>query len=366
MSALPPRVQVCLARTSHRVIFVDLARALAVFFMIYGHTVAALLAPEYQRRHLVRRVAAPARASRRACSCMLGGFAFSLATRRHWASHIRDDARHQAPGCDGSPGSCSSATGCTCRSAGPGPRTSSRPGTGGRFHAVDVLQLIGVTLIGVQCLALVARARAPFMWPAVRAGDRPRVRLAAVLGNRLEPPLSPGLCALSLPVLGPGFPLLPAVPWSAFVLVGAGARANVPRGGAARTSEAFANRVLLVPGTPCCWRRATAQVAAAGGVRQRARSGCRWNSSSAPGHAWPSWAASPRRVGAWCACRGCSAPSRRNTGSLLRPPLRGLRVGVETTGWSGSTARRSGRGRPRPSWAGSWWRCRRWRGGGTG
>ena len=33
---------------SRRVIFIDLARALAVLFMLYGHALDALLAPEYR------------------------------------------------------------------------------------------------------------------------------------------------------------------------------------------------------------------------------------------------------------------------------------------------------------------------------
>ena len=37
---------------SRRVIFIDLARAVAVFLMVQGHTVSALLAPEYRSGRL--------------------------------------------------------------------------------------------------------------------------------------------------------------------------------------------------------------------------------------------------------------------------------------------------------------------------
>ena len=71
---------------AHRVIFIDLARALAIVFMIYGHTISALLAPEYRsgpwydawvfQRGLTSTL-----------FLLLSGFAFSIATTRHWAMH---------------------------------------------------------------------------------------------------------------------------------------------------------------------------------------------------------------------------------------------------------------------------------------
>jgi hypothetical protein len=72
---------------ARRVIFIDLGRALAVVFMLYGHTGTALLAPAYQagwwfdawqfQRGLTSSL-----------FLLLGGFAFSIATSRHWASHV--------------------------------------------------------------------------------------------------------------------------------------------------------------------------------------------------------------------------------------------------------------------------------------
>lgn len=70
-----------------RVIFIDLARALAVVFMLYGHTVDALLAPAYRSGPLFD----VWQFQRGLTSCLfllLSGFAFSIATTRHWASHL--------------------------------------------------------------------------------------------------------------------------------------------------------------------------------------------------------------------------------------------------------------------------------------
>src|ERR671935_654902 len=73
---------------AHRVIFIDLARAVAVYLMVQGHTVSALLAPEYR----AGRVFDLWVFQRGLTSCLfllLSGFAFSIATSRHWQSHVR-------------------------------------------------------------------------------------------------------------------------------------------------------------------------------------------------------------------------------------------------------------------------------------
>src|SRR5215510_13550273 len=137
---------------SRRVVFIDLARALATVFMLYGHTVAALLAPRYQvgtwfdiwvfQRGLT--------------SCLfllLSGFAFSIATSKHWSVHGRLSpalfkrtrrfalfivlgyALHFP----------------VARFADLGSATSDRWQS---FLLVDVLQLIGVTFLLVQITVL--------------------------------------------------------------------------------------------------------------------------------------------------------------------------------------------------------------------
>ena len=76
-------------QTSHktRVIFIDLARALAVVFMLYGHTVDALLAPPY-RTGFVFDIWQFQRGLTSCLFLLLSGFAFSIATARHWSSHL--------------------------------------------------------------------------------------------------------------------------------------------------------------------------------------------------------------------------------------------------------------------------------------
>ena len=73
---------------SHRVIFIDLGRALAVAFMLYGHTVSALLAPIYQAGTWFQ-VWQFQRGLTSSLFLLLSGFAFSIATGRRWASQLR-------------------------------------------------------------------------------------------------------------------------------------------------------------------------------------------------------------------------------------------------------------------------------------
>ena len=136
--------------------FIDLARAMAVIMMLYGHTVSALLATEYR--------ASPwydawqfQRGLTSSLFLLLSGFAFSIATTRHWTSHLQVSRKFfqrlrrfglfivlgyalhfpvsftELPGVDQQ-------------------RWQS-------FIAVDVLQLIGVTFVVVQLLVLAARSR---------------------------------------------------------------------------------------------------------------------------------------------------------------------------------------------------------------
>ena len=113
------------------------------------------------------------------------------------------------------------------------------------FQAVDVLQLVGVTLIVLQLLALVSRSRRVFMVLSFALAARRRARRpvppCASTGPRA---CRPGWRRISPPPTGSLFPLLP---WSAFVLAGAGLGQIYSRWGAAHL-RAFARWVLLVPG----------------------------------------------------------------------------------------------------------------------
>src|SRR6185436_11637833 len=80
-----------------------------------------------------------------------------------------------------------------------------------RSRVVDVLQLIGVTFIGVQCLVLVTRTRVRFTQTAVALA----VILVAISPTVWAIDWSPWLPTWAwgylAPVLGPSFPLFPAV-----------------------------------------------------------------------------------------------------------------------------------------------------------
>ena len=231
---------------SHRVIFIDLARALAVFFMLYGHTIDALLAPGY-RGGVWFDAWQFQRGLTSSLFLILAGFAFSIATGRHWSSHIRMTPSwwrrvrrfawfvflgYSLHSPVGRVADLKYATEAAWRT----------------FFAVDVLQLIGVTFIAVQCLVLVTRTRVRFTWTAV---------LLAIVLVAISPTfwaidwsrwLPMWVWGYLSPVLGPSFPLFPAVPWSAFVLVGA-ALGQIYSSWGGSHLEGFANRVLLIPGT---------------------------------------------------------------------------------------------------------------------
>jgi acyltransferase len=227
---------------SRRVIFIDLARALAAVFMLYGHTVSALLAPRYQTGAWFD-IWVFQRGLTSTLFLLLSGFAFSIATGRHWTSHGRLSpavfrrfrrfslfvllgyALHFP----------------VARFA---DLASSTPERWRSFLAVDVLQLIGMTFIGVQILVMLTRSRRVFGWTALA------IAVAAILltpwfwrvdwTSRL--PLS--IAAYLSPSAGSQFPLLP---WSAYVLLGAALGQWYLRWGTARL-DWYANVALFAPG----------------------------------------------------------------------------------------------------------------------
>jgi len=227
---------------AHRVIFIDLARALAVVFMLYGHTVSALLAPQYQTGTWFD-IWVFQRGLTSSLFLLLSGFAFSIATGRHWTAHgqlsplvfrrarrfalfiLLGYALHVPVG-----------------------RfvlfATATPEQWRSFLAVDVLQLIGVTFIGVQVLVLATRS------PRVFGGAAFVLAVAAVLGTPLlwsvdwTGVVPPWMAAYLAPSTGSQFPLFP---WSAFVLVGAALGLLYARWGAARLGT-YAVVALLVPG----------------------------------------------------------------------------------------------------------------------
>jgi uncharacterized membrane protein len=227
---------------ARRVIFIDLARALAVVLMISGHTSSALLASSYRQGDWIR-VWEFQRGLTSALFLLLSGFAFSVATTRHWISHIRPSlalvkrlrrfglfillgyalhfpVRRFAE--------LATATDQQWRA----------------FLSVDVLQLIGVTFLAVQLLVLIVQSRRVFMvvafaLAAVLVAVSPamwRIDWTGKLPLAIASYLSPGT--------GSQFPV---VPWAGFVLIGAGVGQLYARWGAAHLG-AFANWGMLLPG----------------------------------------------------------------------------------------------------------------------
>ena len=225
---------------AHRVIFIDLARALAVVMMVYGHTVSALLAAEYR--------AGPwfdawtfQRGLTSSLFMLLAGFAFSIATTRHWTTHMQR----------------SPALWKRVRRFGlfillgyalhfPVSRLWHLfATTEERWHSflqVDVLQLIGVTFIALQLLILTVRSRRAFMVATLLLAAAMVAATPAVWSIDWDSRLPFAIAAYLTPPPASQFPLFP---WAAFVLIGAGTGQIYARWGAGHLS-AFANGFIVV------------------------------------------------------------------------------------------------------------------------
>lgn len=227
---------------ARRVIFIDLGRFLALVFMLYGHTVAALLAPQYQRGTWFD-IWTFQRGLTSALFLLLSGFAFSVATSRHWGSHQRFSFRFLKRV---SRFAVFILLGYALHF--PVDRFSQLPIAGDEvwraFLAVDVLQLIGATFLVVQVLVLVTRSRRVFTAAAfVLAALIPIAShpVWAMDWGRLAPPW---LAAYMSPAAGSLFPVFP---WASYVLFGAGLGQIYVGWGASRLSS-YALVALLAPG----------------------------------------------------------------------------------------------------------------------
>jgi uncharacterized membrane protein len=226
---------------AHRVIFIDLARALAVVFMLYGHAVSALLAPEH-RAGTWYDVWQFQRGLTASLFLMLSGFAFSVATSRRWPSHLRL----------GRPVLARTRRFLTFVLLGyalhfPVSRFAHLRFVAEEkwqsFLAIDVLQLIGMTFVGVQLLVLLARVRWLFTALALTLGAAVVLLTPAVWAADWTA-LPPAVAAYMSPATGSQFPLFP---WAGYVLLGAGLGQVYAHRGAANLS-AYANLGLLLPG----------------------------------------------------------------------------------------------------------------------
>jgi len=227
---------------AHRVIFIDFARAIAVVLMVIGHAVSALLAPQYNSGPWYDRWQFQ-RGLTSSLFLLLSGFAFSVATSQHWASHTR-----------WSPfvakrlrrfiffmligyslhfpvlpiAALRAATDAQWRT----------------FLLVDVLQLIGATFVIVQLLVLVCRTRTVFMWVSLALAAVLVAFTPAVWSIDWTQHLPISLAAYLSQGTGSIFPLFP---FAASVLVGAGMGQLYARWGAANLTT-FANTALLGTG----------------------------------------------------------------------------------------------------------------------
>jgi uncharacterized membrane protein len=244
---VPPTAPAHAASGSHarRVIFIDLARALAVVFMLYGHTIDALLAPAY-RTGVWFDVWLFQRGLTSSLFLLLSGFAFSVATGRHWASHtawspavfkrVRRFAMFVLLG---------------YALHFPAARFVDMPKATDEqwriFLSSDVLQLIGITFIGVQLLVLLTRSRLVFTVAGLALSAAIVVAAPFMWAVDWTAWLPLGLAAYLMPILGTQLPLFPLFPWSAFVLGGASLGQIYARWGSANLTR-FTWAALLAPG----------------------------------------------------------------------------------------------------------------------
>jgi uncharacterized membrane protein len=227
---------------AHRVIFIDLARALAVVLMVAGHTSSALLAERYRSGPWFD-VWMFQRGLTSALFLLLAGFAFTVATTRHWSSHLgvsgnvvkrlRRFALFVLLG-----------YGLHFPVLHFSELASTSESQWRSFLAVDVLQLIGVTLIALQILVLVARTRRAFTIVGFVIATALVLASPAAWRTDWTTLMPLPLAAYLSPATGSLFPLLP---WAAFVFVGAAAGQLYARWGAAHL-VAFAHWGMLAPG----------------------------------------------------------------------------------------------------------------------
>lgn len=227
---------------SRRVIFIDLGRALAVTFMLYGHTASALLAPEYHTGRWFE-IWTFQRGLTSSLFLLLGGFAFSIATSRHWASHL----------------TLTPAVGRRLRRFVlfillgyslhlPAARLVDVPAVAEHrwltFVAVDVLQLIGTSLIVLQALVMACRSRGVFTAVTLVLSAAIALITPLVWSVDWRADLPAAAAAYLSQATGSLFPLFP---WTSFVLFGAGLGQLFLRWGTTNLLL-FARNLLLLPG----------------------------------------------------------------------------------------------------------------------
>ena len=227
---------------ARRVVFIDLTRALAAVFMLYGHAIDALLSPAY-RTGVWHDAWLFQRGLTSCLFLLLSGFAFSIATARHWAAQrtwspsvVKRVRRF-----------------CTFIVLGyalhvplsPIYRLATTSEAQWRdFLSVDVLQLIGASFLGVQLLVmLIGSPRALTMVALTLAAIVP-VATPFIWGIDWQRLLPMGLAAYLYQDTSSLFPLFP---WVSYVLLGVGLGQIYAHWDNARLT-AYTNLVLFLPG----------------------------------------------------------------------------------------------------------------------
>lgn len=215
-SASPPPASWPAKATRTRVVFVDVARAGAVLFMILGHSLNVLLDPSYQQGPAFQ-ILLFLRGLTSCTFLLLSGFAFTVASSHYWDAHLHlsrrtfDRVRRFT---------FFIALGYAMRF--PMDRLAHvrfiSAGTWQTFLTVDILQCIGVTLVGLQALVFVCRTRRRFaiVSAAIAAAIVLLTPVSWAIDWRAHVPLV--FAGYLSPATGSLFPLLP---WSAFMLIGA-------------------------------------------------------------------------------------------------------------------------------------------------
>ena len=202
-------------RTSPRIFFVDLARALAVLFMVQGHTIDVLLAPAYRAGAaynlwlFLRGVTAP-------MFLTLSGFAFAIVTTRRWDAYL-----HNSPELRRRLIRFGTLIllGYLMHMPVPSPLGifSMNADAWRRWAQVDVLQCIGFTLLALQLLILAARTPQRF---AALAGGLACLVVALAHFTWSAPWVSRLPAWVAAYCNGHGGSLFPLFPWAAYVCTG--------------------------------------------------------------------------------------------------------------------------------------------------
>ena len=216
MSAAPTASGTSVAPGSSRILFIDLARAIAVLLMVQGHTIDALLHADY-RTSLQYNAWLYLRGLTSCTFLFLSGAAFSLTALRHWNDQGRFSRRSfkrvrrlafflslgyfvKFP--MGRFLDLPYATEERWRS----------------FFAVDVLQNVAVTLLALQ--VLIALTRTPRRFAVVCGGLAVLLVAATPLAHEVDWAARLPLIVASYLSFGTGS-LFPLFPWAGFTLLGA-------------------------------------------------------------------------------------------------------------------------------------------------